>query len=86
MFDSGDLKQTPFCYKVFSQSVMAGQENVLVKCFNNVSFQYVVLTLSVGILNYKQKSILSFNFKPPAFYFVNCSNKGLCKKQFANEV
>lgn len=37
MFDSGDLKQTPFCYKVFSQSVMAGQENVLVKCFNNVS-------------------------------------------------
>lgn len=60
------------------------------KCFNNVSFQYVRLTpLSAGIcwdIDLKKQNLLSFNFKPPAFYFVNCSNKGLCKNKFANEV
>lgn len=60
------------------------------KCFNNVSFQYALLTLlSAGNcwdIDLKKISILSFNFKPPAFYFVYCSNKGLCKKLFANEM
>lgn len=44
------------------------------KCFNNVSFQYVRLTpLSAGIcwdIDLKKQNLLSFNFKPPAFYFV----------------
>lgn len=71
------------------QSLAARQE----MCWWNasiMSLQYVLLTmLSAGNCgdiglgwggDGWTKSILSFNFKPPAFYFVNCSNKELLQK------
>lgn len=53
-----------------------------------MSLGYVLLTLYRSwVGGGRTKSMLSFTFRLPAFYFVNCSKiKNCCKKQFAADV
>lgn len=71
-------------------SVSGGSSgNVLVKRFNNVSSVCTPNTCLLGIMGdidlgvgerRGRQNLCYLNFKPPAFYFVNCSNKELLQK------